>query len=150
MKSLDAILSEVSLEEEADSDIVVPWLLDLGFELQPRELFNSFMWDGHSFNENLPDRHLIHELAHLVLATPDRRTVPEFGLGPGPETVHEDAGVSLANASLTYDGKVGLKGVVQTSAFYAIHRRNGDAWTAELVSEAEWSASRATSTPRNS
>ncbi len=29
---------------------------------------------------------ILHEVAHFLLAPPDRRTLPDFGLGPGPDT----------------------------------------------------------------
>jgi hypothetical protein len=29
---------------------------------------------------------ILHEVAHFLLAPPERRTLPDFGLGPGPDT----------------------------------------------------------------
>lgn len=32
------------------------------------------------------DSNLIHDIAHFVVADPERRTIPEFGLGDSPDT----------------------------------------------------------------
>jgi hypothetical protein len=34
---------------------------------------------------------ILHEIAHFLLAPPERRCLVEFGLGPGPETVDRAA-----------------------------------------------------------
>lgn len=33
------------------------------------------------------DSNLIHDIAHFVVAAPERRTIPEFGLGDSPDTL---------------------------------------------------------------
>ena len=34
---------------------------------------------------------ILHEIAHFVLAPPERRRLVDFGLGPGPDTKDRDA-----------------------------------------------------------
>ena len=43
-------------------------------------------WDGAALRTEIEAYVLLHEVAHFQLASPARRTVIEFGLGPGPET----------------------------------------------------------------
>lgn len=73
-------------------DVGVVCLCDrLGFHLDfnrdPRE---GLMWDGKS--EAVRDQstsNVIHDLCHWLVADPRRRTVPDFGLGLGPESSEE-------------------------------------------------------------
>lgn len=46
----------------------------------------AFSWDGHAIRTRSEASVLIHELAHWQIAPPDRRALPDFGLGAGPET----------------------------------------------------------------
>jgi len=43
-------------------------------------------WDGHALRRETEAYVLLHEVAHDQLASPQRRTRADFGLGPGPET----------------------------------------------------------------
>jgi hypothetical protein len=43
-------------------------------------------WDGAALRSETEAYVLLHEVAHYQLAAPARRSVIEFGLGPGPET----------------------------------------------------------------
>ena len=54
--------------------------------MEERTPYESYMWDGQSFNAELPDRHILHDVAHWMVAAPERRCLPEFGLRSGPET----------------------------------------------------------------
>ncbi len=47
-------------------------------------------WDGAALRSETEAYVLLHEVAHYQLAAPARRTVIEFGLGPGPETGDRD------------------------------------------------------------
>ena len=47
---------------------------------------DSFSWDGARVRIATEPAVLIHEVAHFQLAAPERRFVPDFGLGAGPET----------------------------------------------------------------
>lgn len=46
----------------------------------------SFMWDGEVIRIDVEATVIVHELAHWLLAAPERRPLIDFGLGPGPET----------------------------------------------------------------
>lgn len=46
----------------------------------------SFMWDGEVIRTDVEATVIVHELAHWLLAAPERRPLIDFGLGPGPET----------------------------------------------------------------
>jgi hypothetical protein len=46
----------------------------------------SFGWDGASLSPATEAYVLLHEVAHYQLASPERRPLIEFGLGPGPDT----------------------------------------------------------------
>jgi len=42
------------------------------------------------------ESNLIHDIAHFVVAAPERRTLPEFGLGESPDTFRLGPSMSLA------------------------------------------------------
>lgn len=46
----------------------------------------GFSWDGRAIACRSEASVLIHEVAHWLLAPPERRRLPDFGLGAGPET----------------------------------------------------------------
>ena len=46
----------------------------------------AFSWDGRAVRTRSEASVLIHEVAHWLIAPPDRRALPDFGLGAGPET----------------------------------------------------------------
>ena len=46
----------------------------------------AFSWDGTAIRTQSEASVLIHEVAHWQIAPPDRRHLPDFGLGAGPET----------------------------------------------------------------
>lgn len=46
----------------------------------------AFSWDGQAIRTRSEASVLIHEVAHWQIAPPDRRSLPDFGLGAGPET----------------------------------------------------------------
>src|SRR5262249_9118578 len=50
-----------------------------------------FNWDGAALNGATEAYVILHEVAHFVLAPPERRSLIEFGLGPGPDTLDRDA-----------------------------------------------------------
>jgi len=53
----------------------------------PRCRFN---WDGAALNGATEAYVILHEIAHFVLAPPERRSLVDFGLGPGPDTIDRD------------------------------------------------------------
>lgn len=46
----------------------------------------SFMWDGKVIRTDVEATVIVHEVAHWLLAAPERRPLYDYGLGPGPET----------------------------------------------------------------
>ena len=50
-----------------------------------------FNWDGAALNGATEAYVILHEVAHFVLASPERRGLIEFGLGPGPDTLDRAA-----------------------------------------------------------
>lgn len=47
---------------------------------------NAFSWDGAAVRTQTETAVLLHEIAHWLIAPPERRCLPDFGLGAGPET----------------------------------------------------------------
>ncbi|HTV88067.1 MAG TPA: hypothetical protein VME41_03535 [Stellaceae bacterium] len=43
-------------------------------------------WDGDALDRDTEAYVILHEIAHFVLAPPERRRLVDFGLGPGPDT----------------------------------------------------------------
>ena len=59
----------------------------LGIKLSSRRPRDSYMWDGRSIatgGQSVTD--VLHDIAHWLIASPERRKVVDFGLGPGPES----------------------------------------------------------------
>jgi len=46
----------------------------------------AYSWDGHVVRTRTETAVLLHEIAHWQIAPVDRRRIPDFGLGAGPET----------------------------------------------------------------
>jgi hypothetical protein len=57
-----------------------------GMPIRPPELPCLFNWDGTALNGAGEAYVILHEIAHFQLASPERRCLVEFGLGPGPDT----------------------------------------------------------------
>ena len=51
----------------------------------------AFNWDGGALNGDTEAYVILHEVAHFVLAPPERRRLADFGLGPGPDTIDRAA-----------------------------------------------------------
>ena len=58
----------------------------LGMVVRPGAPQLDFSWDGTAVRIETEAYVLLHEGAHFQLASPARRRVIDFGLGPGPET----------------------------------------------------------------
>jgi hypothetical protein len=50
-----------------------------------------FNWDGAALNGATEAYVILHEVAHFAFAPLERRSLIEFGLGPGPDTLDHDA-----------------------------------------------------------
>jgi hypothetical protein len=71
--------------------------LDMG--LLPGSPALDFSWNGHSLRGATEAYVLLHEVAHFQLATPQRRKLVDFGLGPGPESGNRATAAAMATVS---------------------------------------------------
>jgi hypothetical protein len=60
----------------------------------------SFNWDGAALDGDTEAYVILHEIAHFLLAPPERRCLPDFGLGAGPDTVARQAAERACVVSL--------------------------------------------------
>jgi hypothetical protein len=81
----------------------------------------AFSWDGQSIRTRSEASVIVHEVAHWLLCAPERRPLPDFGLGAGPETGLKE----IANAALQVSGAEREAEEVLTSLL-------GILWEAEL------------------
>ena len=61
-----------------------------GLATHPEETSCRFNWNGAALNGATEAYVILHEVAHFVLAPPERRGLVEFGLGPGPDTLDRE------------------------------------------------------------
>ena len=85
---------------ERDRRAALDFARGLGIEVHPEGMACRFNWDGAALDGSVEAYVILHEAAHFALAPPARRRLPDFGLGPGPDT-RERAAADLA-ASLPY------------------------------------------------
>src|SRR5436190_4258457 len=57
-----------------------------GVPVHPPGTHPPFNWDGTALDGDTEAYVILHEVAHFVLAPPERRRLIDFGLGPGPDT----------------------------------------------------------------
>jgi hypothetical protein len=57
-----------------------------GMPAHPSGTRPGFNWDGAALDADTEAYVILHEIAHFVLAPPERRRFVDFGLGPGPDT----------------------------------------------------------------
>lgn len=69
-------------------------LARLGIATRPGSPQEDFSWDGRTVRTGTEAYVLLHEAAHFQLATPERRSRIDFGLGPGPETGNRAAAMA--------------------------------------------------------
>lgn len=62
----------------------------LGIPLIESSPADGFSWDGKAVARGTETAVLLHEFAHWQIAPPERRALPDFGLGAGPETGRKD------------------------------------------------------------
>ena len=58
-----------------------------GLAIHPEGMPCKFNWDGVALSAATEAYVILHEVAHFVLAPPERRGLVDFGLGPGPDTL---------------------------------------------------------------
>jgi hypothetical protein len=59
---------------------------EAGMRVHPPGTRCRFNWDGEALDGDTEAYVILHEIAHFMLAPPERRGLPDFGLGPGPDT----------------------------------------------------------------
>jgi hypothetical protein len=57
-----------------------------GMAVHPAGASCAYNWDGAALDGATEAYVILHEVAHFALAPPERRILPDFGLGPGPDT----------------------------------------------------------------
>lgn len=57
-----------------------------GMAVHPDGAACDYNWDGAALDGATEAYVILHEVAHFVMAPPERRALPDFGLGPGPDT----------------------------------------------------------------
>lgn len=63
----------------------------LGLPILDADPADGFSWDGQAVATQTETAVFLHEIAHWQIAPLDRRTLPDFGLGAGPESGHKAA-----------------------------------------------------------
>ena len=58
----------------------------VGVAVHPPGTPSLFNWDGAALDGDTEAYVILHEVAHFALAPPERRSLVDFGLGPGPDT----------------------------------------------------------------
>jgi hypothetical protein len=77
-------------EAEAHRRVALDLAHTVGMPVHPADLECAFNWDGSALNGCTEAYVILHEIAHFVLAPPERRRLVDFGLGPGPDTLDRD------------------------------------------------------------
>ncbi|MBV8889132.1 MAG: elongation factor P hydroxylase [Alphaproteobacteria bacterium] len=67
-----------------------------GMAIHPAGTPCRFNWDGAALDGDTDAYVILHEVAHFVLAPPERRVLVDFGLGPGPDTRDRAAAAAAA------------------------------------------------------
>ena len=57
-----------------------------GMRMHPPGTDCAYNWDGAALDGATEAYVILHEVAHFLQAPPARRALPDFGLGPGPDT----------------------------------------------------------------
>ena len=92
-----------------------------GVPVHPPGTHPPFNWDGDALDGDTEAYVILHEVAHFVLAPPERRSVIDFGLGPGPDTreriVAERAAVLPLPEREADEAEASLLGILWEAAF---------------------------------
>jgi hypothetical protein len=71
---------------ERDRLAALQFARQLGMAAHPPGTACAYNWDGAALDGATEAYVILHEVAHYLLAPPERRALPDFGLGPGPDT----------------------------------------------------------------
>lgn len=72
--------------EDAALRRVIALAANSGIATMDEEPARAFSWDGRVIRSRSEPSVLLHEIAHWLICPPDRRHLPDFGLGAGPES----------------------------------------------------------------
>jgi len=110
---------------ERDRQVALAFARRHGMPVHPAGTICGFNWDGAALDGETEAYVILHEVAHYLLASPERRVLPDFGAGPGPDT-RDRAGAERA-ARLA---------VLEREADEAMASLLGILWEAELAQPA--------------
>jgi hypothetical protein len=71
---------------EHDRQTALVFARRYGMAVHPPGSNCGFNWDGAALDGETEAYVILHEVAHFVLAPAERRSLPDFGAGPGPDT----------------------------------------------------------------
>lgn len=71
---------------ERDRQTALAFAKEHGMAVHPPGTPCAYNWDGAALDGDTEAYVILHEIAHFLLAPPDRRVLPDFGAGPGPDT----------------------------------------------------------------
>jgi len=91
-----------------------------GMPIYPEGTPCRFNWDGTALSAATEAYVILHEVAHFVLAPPERRGLVEFGLGPGPDTLDREAAERAAVLHLLLAGTAARTVRATLLAFFAL------------------------------
>ena len=86
----------VGAEAERHRRAALAFARSAGMGIHPDETRCLYNWDGRALNGATEAYVILHEVAHFVLAPPGRRSLIDFGLGPGPDTADRDGAEKAA------------------------------------------------------
>lgn len=78
-------------QAEAHRQAALEFAAGFGVAAHPPGTECRFNWDGVALDGSTEAYVILHEVAHFVLASPARRALVDFGLGPGPDTREREA-----------------------------------------------------------
>ncbi len=79
--------TDISLSQRADHhEQALGLLRRFGLGILDQDPQDGLTWDGLAVAVRMEPSVIIHEVAHYQLAAPERRHLPDFGLGAGPES----------------------------------------------------------------
>jgi hypothetical protein len=105
-KSAFALIRATSLDRaegdtaERHREEAVAWARQCGVPVHPDGTNCDFNWDGAALDPDTEAYVILHEIAHFLLAPAERRTIPDFGLGPGPDTRDRETAQQVQTLSL--------------------------------------------------
>jgi hypothetical protein len=87
-------------EAERHRKAALGWARRCGVPVHPDGTDCAFNWDGRALDPGTEAYVILHEVAHYLLAPPERRGLIDFGLGPGPDTRDRAAAERAATVPL--------------------------------------------------